>query len=138
MNSHFFTSTFLFDNEIFFRSAKYDPQIFERYTLFIFSAGEKGFEPLNAGSKFRCLTTWLHPKKGDINKVFLLQKNRSSHLSTIFLWSNNSLISHTSLLTFPPGVWDVWEIKKSQTSHTPGGNVRSDVWETLISLNPFS
>ena len=21
----------------------------------------KGFEPLNVGSKFRCLTTWLHP-----------------------------------------------------------------------------
>ena len=24
-------------------------------------AGMKGFEPLNVGSKFRCLTTWLHP-----------------------------------------------------------------------------
>ena len=26
-------------------------------------SGVKGFEPLNVGSKFRCLTTWRHPKK---------------------------------------------------------------------------
>ena len=63
MNFDFFTYTFLFDSEILFRSAKYDPQIFDSCTIFILSAGEKGFEPLNAGSKFRCLTTWLHPKK---------------------------------------------------------------------------
>ncbi len=31
------------------------------YTKFLFYRGEKGFEPLNVGSKFRCLTTWLHP-----------------------------------------------------------------------------
>ena len=31
------------------------------YTEFLFYPGEKGFEPLNVGSKFRCLTTWLHP-----------------------------------------------------------------------------
>ena len=24
-------------------------------------SGVKGFEPLNVGSKFRCLTTWRHP-----------------------------------------------------------------------------
>ena len=26
-----------------------------------FLAGMKGFEPLNHGTKTRCLTTWLHP-----------------------------------------------------------------------------
>lgn len=27
----------------------------------IYVTGEKGFEPLRVGSKFQCLTAWLHP-----------------------------------------------------------------------------
>ena len=33
----------------------------KKYIICKKNSGVKGFEPLNVGSKFRCLTTWLHP-----------------------------------------------------------------------------
>lgn len=41
-------------------------------------AGMKGFEPLNVGSKFRCLTTWLHPIHFEItiSSFFVNEKRR--------------------------------------------------------------
>ena len=33
-------------------------------------SGVKGFEPLNVGSKFRCLTTWRHPTRETLSVMW--------------------------------------------------------------------
>ena len=74
---------------IFEASALYS---IKKYIICKKNSGVKGFEPLNVGSKFRCLTTWLHPMHVTHNMQKHLLKLRL--LSLLITKTKNKISPH--------------------------------------------